>query len=217
MTGVQTCALPIYTDIRTFGHTDHLLYQVAHAYKHLIYSGIGIRQICDIALFSENYGPYIDWKKVYDSCKEKHLDLFLEAILKICVNYLGMDEKKAGFLPVISLSELEEEPLLSDILSGGIYGAQDENRLHSANMTLSAVSSGKQGKQSRGLKNSLFPSFSYMSKKYPYLKKHKVLLPLAWAQRIVTYLSKQKKGNDPEKTIGIGKQRIELLKKYGLL
>ena len=44
--------------------TDHLLYLILHALKHFLYSGFGIRQVCDIALFSERYRDEIDWSRV---------------------------------------------------------------------------------------------------------------------------------------------------------
>ena len=201
------------TDIQTLGYTDHFLYLICHAYKHVIYSGIGIRQICDIGLFAEIYMKFIDWERIVSSCKEKNLDLFLSAVFRICTKYLGID---LSFLP-ISLQEVDESPLLEDILTGGTYGAADENRLHSATMTLRAITADKAGHKSYGLKKSLFPSKSYMMRSYPYLKKHGYLLPVAWAQRIYTYLKDSNKKTDPGKTIGIGKKRIELMKKYKII
>ena len=216
--GEESVKIPIYgTNIKTLGFNDHLLYMICHAYKHLIYSGFGIRQVCDMLLFAETYGKYMDWNKITEALEQHRLTFFAKALLKICVEYLDMDIEKAGCSHLYSHCEIDELPLLQDILTGGIYGAQDENRLHSANITLSAVSAGKQGKRSKGLGASLFPSFSYMSGKYLYLKRLPFLLPFAWLQRIITYLKSGNKGLKPQKSLQIGKQRIELLKKYKIL
>ncbi len=211
-----TVIVSVYgTDIKTQGYTDHFLYLVCHAYKHLIYSGIGIRQLCDMTLFIERYGKKLNWQRVLDSCKEKKLLLFLQAILKICTVHLGLP---IALIPSeLYDSRIDEIPLLKDILSGGIYGAEDKDRLHSANITLSAVSAYKQGEKEKGIWNSLFPSFSYMAKKYPYLNKRTYLLPFAWSQRIVSYLFSGKTKNDPARTVGIGKRRVDVLKKYGII
>ncbi len=203
--------------VKTFPHTRHFLYLITHAYKHLIYSGIGIRQLCDMVLFLEHYGSFIDWKEISSSCREKHLYTFLEAVLKICIRHLGLDTEKSHIPEELIDTDIDEIPLLEDMISGGIYGANDENRLHSANITLDAVSSVKQGRKKKGLRKALFPSLSYMTKNYPYLKKHKYLLPLAWSQRILRYLRDTDKGKDPEKTLQIGKKRVELLKKYRII
>ena len=205
------------TELKSLGYTDHFLYMLCHAYKHFIYSGIGIRQFCDMALFAENYGASIDWEKLFEKCRQKHLDLFLKAVLKICAGHLGMDEQKAGYQTVFTVQDTDEMPMLLDVLSGGIYGAQDENRLHSANITLTAVSGKKSRREKNWLTGSLFPSYPYMAHAYPYLKKRPYLLPVAWMQRIGRYLMRSRKSVDPGKTVEIGKQRIELLKKYNLL
>lgn len=44
------------TDIRTMGYTDHLFYLICHSFKHFLHSGFGIRQVCDIILFANEYG-----------------------------------------------------------------------------------------------------------------------------------------------------------------
>ena len=214
----EIISIPIYnTDIYTMDYTKHLLYMICHAYKHLVYCGIGIRQICDMVLFTEAYGKQIDWDKIVKSLSQLHLTVFAEALLKIATDYLGMDLEKAECSHLYSLFIVDEKPLLDDIMSGGVYGTQDENRLHSANMTLSAVSAKKQGKKNDGFWNSVFPSFAYMSHNYSYLKKNKYLLPIAWVQRIFTYLKSPNSNVQPKKSIVIGKQRIEILKKYKLL
>ena len=46
--------------LRTLAPTDHLLYLICHAYKHFLHSGVGIRQIADMALFANAYGESID-------------------------------------------------------------------------------------------------------------------------------------------------------------
>lgn len=86
-------------------------------------------------------------------------------------------------------------------------------------MTLDAVADAKQGTSAKySLRTSLFPARSYMEKRYKYLKKYPFLLPLAWGSRIISY---GKKAINPEnnagKALSIGKDRIELLRQYGII
>lgn len=203
------------TEFRTFGYTDHLLYMICHAYKHVLYSGIGIRQICDIGLFIEKFQDQIDWERIYTSCTIFRIDQFFGAILNICTRHLVIaikSENQSGYETV------NELPLLKDILSGGLYGVADEDRLHSSTMTLEVVTAQREGRKSKGLIKTVFPSRSYMQTKYPYLKKNKWLLPIAWAQRGHQYLSNRSlKRVNPTKTIEIGNQRIKLLKEYNII
>lgn len=214
----EPASINIYgSDYYTLGYTDHLLYMICHAYKHVIYSGIGIRQICDIGLFAEKYCEQINWEKLVTSCAEYYLELFLSAVLSICEKYLGIDTDQKVYRMYLTENQPDEVPLLEDILSGGTYGATDKDRLHSSTMTLTAVSADHTGDQKSGIRRALFPSLSYMSHSYPYLKKHRYLLPLAWSQRIVHYLTDSRVKNDPGKSLAIGRKRIELLKQYGIL
>lgn len=68
------------------------------------------------------------------------------------------------------------------------------------------------------LKGSLFPSRQYMMKDYPYVKTSTLFLPIAWINRIIkrfVMLSQKPKGQQNE--IQIGMERVELLRKYGVI
>lgn len=206
------------TNIRTFGATDHLLYMICHAYKHFLYSGIGIRQICDIALYCKAFDQELDWDKIYESCRLFRIDQFLKAVIKICEIYLGLDPLSCSCSKVWNVNDIDEKPLLEDILSGGLYGTADENRIHSSTMTLEVVSAQKQGRKPRSLMKSLFPPISYMQRRYSYVNDNKILLPFAWIQRGIEYYHRQTaKKTNPAKTIEIGNGRIGLMRKYGII
>lgn len=205
----------IYTaEVQTMDYSDHILYMFCHAYKHFLYSGIGIRQLCDIALFADSYREQINWQYIMQKCREYRIDLFAVTLLKICRVYLGMRSVPGmEYYP-----DTDETPLLKDILSGGLYGASDPDRLHSSTITLEAFNAHKEGRRPKGSLKALFPSAGSVQAKYPYIRKHKWLLPVAWVQRAIRY-SKDRKEHQlsPVNTIEIGKQRIELLKKYGII
>lgn len=206
------------TDFRTFGHTDHLLYMICHAYKHFLYSGIGIRQICDISLYTEKYEKDIDWEKIYEACAIFRIDRFMIAIMNICEKHLGLDAASFSYKKIWSGEEVDEGALLDDILSGGLYGTADENRTHSSTMTLEVVSAQKEGRKPKSLVKTVFPSEAYMQTKYAYVKKNRWLLPLAWTQRGYDYLkNRSQKKTSPAKTIEIGNNRIGLLRKYNII
>ena len=85
------------TDIRTMGYTDHLFYLICHSFKHFLHSGFGIRQVCDIILFANEYGDAIDWEKILRQCREIHADLFAAALFAIGEKYLTFDPEKAHY------------------------------------------------------------------------------------------------------------------------
>lgn len=198
------------TSIRTLSETDHLLYLLCHAYKHFLHGGVGVRQLCDIVLFADHCGAKIEWNRIRKACEQIHISLFAAAIFRV-------GERHLGFFVPEAFHDLDpdELPLLEDCLSGGLYGANDPDRLHSSTITLEAVAAQKHGHRRLGAIHSVFLPAASLSGRYPYLQKRPWLLPAAWAQRVWTYVTREKA--NPWKSIQIGKERIALLKQYQIL
>ena len=205
--------------LKTLESTYHLLFLISHAYKHFLYSGFGIRQISDITIYISNYSDSIKWDYCQNALNTIHAFEFTSALFKIGMKYLGFNTKGIDGLEVFIQNDIDENPLLEDILEGGLYGVSDMNRMHSSNMTLDAVAAEKQGKRKRkGLIKSLFPEYSYMKKRYPILRKAPFLLPGAWLVRIGEYLIKTRKNHlSATESVKTGYKRIELLKYYHII
>lgn len=200
--------------VPTLHPTDHVLYLILHAYKHFLHSGFGLRQVCDLILYANAYGPQIDWAYILNCCRQVRAEKFAAALFRIGWTYLDFSLKDSQY-PVEWQSVLvNEEQLLEDILDSGIYGSAQRDRVHSSNITLEAVSARNQGKQPSTLLQNVFPSLAVMERKYPYLREKPLLLPVAWTDRILKYSRSTASASD---TIRIGKERVELLKRYGIL
>lgn len=193
---------------------EHLLYLLLHAYKHFVRSGIGLRQFCDIGLWALEYHDEIDWQRLHDQCASVHAATFAAAAFRIAKDYLGIDFD----LPMPWDASIDVEPLLHDTLCGGVYGSNDLTRLHSSTVTLNAVKASRTGEKSSVLRT-VFPKREYLERRYPYLKKRPYLLPVAWVQRIAHYASEKQAGTDNSASgsIKLGKERIELMKRYGIM
>ena len=156
----------------------------------------------------------------FQSTRDLNAEKFTAALFLIGKKYLGFDEEKARYPKEWKEIDIDEEELLLDLLCSGVYGGSSMSRRHSSHMTLDAVEAReKAGKQGHGLKASLFPSAKKLERQYTYLKKQPYLLPFAWGQRILKYSSEMAKTKDSSAidAMKIGSQRIELLKKYGIL
>ena len=193
---------------------EHLLYLILHAYKHFVRSGIGLRQFCDIGLWAREYHDEIDWQRLHEQCESVHAATFAAAAFRIARDYLGIDFD----LPTPWDASIDAEPLLHDTLCGGVYGSNDLTRLHSSTVTLNAVKASRTGEKSSVL-STVFPKREYLERRYPYLKKRPYLLPVAWMQRIAHYASEKQSGTDNSASgsIKLGKERIELMKRYGIM
>lgn len=207
-------------DVSTLGYTDHMLFLICHAFKHFVGSGLGIRPICDIMLFANEYGKHIDWRYILECCKKIHAETFVATVFRIGEKYLTFDKKKANYPLEWDEYAKDEKELLEDVLSGGTLGDKDLNQIHSSNITLNAVKANKKGEKSRNsLSATVFPSLNEMKKNYRYLEKHPYLLPVAWLSRVGKYGKevRSKKNSNPTESLALGKRRVELLKKYDVL
>ena len=193
---------------------EHLLYLILHAYKHFVRSGIGARQFCDIGLWARAYHAEIDWQRLHEQCASVHAATFAAAAFRIAGDYLGIEFD----LPAPWSDAVDAEPLLHDSLCGGVYGSNDLTRLHSSTVTLNAVKASRTGEKSSVL-STAFPKREYLERRYPYLKKHPYLLPVAWVQRLAHYASEKQSGagNSVSGSIKLAKERIELMKRYGIM
>lgn len=199
---------------------DHLLYLLCHAFKHFLHGGFGIRQVCDIGLYGQRYADQVDWSRLYDQCRKERMEQFTAALFAIGAQQLGIRLA----LPTLwqeRCASVDPGPMLADLLSSGVYGGADMSRKHSSNITLSAVSDQKAGKTGKGsLLRTVFLPRAAMAGKYPYLNRWPVLLPVAWGQRIFHYLREsrgQGVGGAASESLRLGRERVELLRQYGIL
>lgn len=208
-------------DILTLSHEQHLIYIVFHNMKHFLTGGFGIRQVADFSKYIETYGEYINWEKFWSDLKDLNYDTFALNLIEISLKYLGFNDDKITYPDnITSFDELKNsqkyyinsESLINDILDAGVFGASTMDRKHTALMTLDAV---EDKKKSNRLK-AVFPNVNYLKDNYTYLQKYPILLPVAWGQRILSYLKKNKTGSYIN-TMELGKQRIELLKEYKII
>ena len=200
-------------DIRTLAPTDHLFYLICHTVKHFLHGGCGIRQVCDIGLFAKVYAEQIEWTRLTEQIDSIRARDFTASLFTIAQESLGIDLEKVP--ERLRVSRTDPEGLLDDILESGVYGSSTMSRKHSATITLRAAEAAGNRKTSRT--RTVFPPMSVMVKSYPYLEKRPWLLPPAWLQRIIRYLNSRDADNTPGEALRIGKERVSLMKTYGLL
>ena len=204
-------------NVWTLCPTEHLFYLICHSFKHFLHSGFGMRQVCDMVMMAEKYGNQIDWEEIEKRLVRLNMKMFWDALAKIGHEYLGFSYEKAGYPEHMQNAEIDVEPLLNDLLEGGIYGDSSMERKHSSNMTLAAAEGGK-ADTTASLKASLLPNVEYMKGSFKWLEKYPWLLPVAYIIRIFRYLQSSKgKEQDEKDSVQIGMDRVELLKRYHII
>lgn len=187
--------------------TDHMIYLLLHAMKHFALAGVGIRQICDIAMWGNKYE--IEWSRVKETTDSYGATLFTEAVIDAANRYFGMLIPKGWDV-------VDSTALIWDSLEGGNFGHSTEDRLHSASIT--SVSGGEKSLTFKNLFHAIFPSRKAMENNYHWVSKSPLLLPVGWGVRLIRYAySIVRKGTSPFRSIKIGRRRVRLLKEYGVL
>ena len=194
---------------------EHLLYLILHSLKHFLHSGFGVRQVCDISLAAAAWGEGVDWDRLFQALEEFHGGCFAAALLTIGGGALGMEARYPGKVRAFAGRHCQEDtgPLLEDLLSAGVYGGSSEARRHSSLITLHAF----EGRRRANPVGALFPSARELSHAYPYLEEAPWLLPKAWAQRLLRYLSSGRGAASAKESAAIGARRVELLRKYRVI
>ncbi|HWT26850.1 MAG TPA: nucleotidyltransferase family protein [Mobilitalea sp.] len=212
--------------VHSLSHSRHLLFLVLHSIKHFLNNGFGIRQVSDIVMYCNTYGSEIDWDLLWRQLTELGYETFLLNLLDIGSKYLGLNPDKIVFPETWSESDIHSEELLEDIIKAGIFGKNEPGQVKTGSMTLGAVYDYRRlGKiyetRHKIIFRSLLPGYEYMGSHYPYCRKHRILLPVAWLHRIIRYAMEEKKPAKMLKKAGnsfdIGKKRIDLLRQYNII
>lgn len=194
--------------LRALDPTDHMTFLLLHAFKHFINSGVGIRQICDVAQWSK--ACEIDWDRVREAMRLARAERFAGAVFDAGEKYFGMAFPS-------DWPRADSTLLLEDALGGGIYGAATMSRKHSGSITLAAVEDGARANRAASVLRTVFPNRAVMEMSFPWVKKSGALLPAAWTLRIWRYLKSRGEGNSAAESLQIGAERLELLREYNIL
>lgn len=198
--------------ISTMSYSDHFLFLVLHAFKHLLNNGVGIRQVVDILKYMESFTKQIDWEYIDASLRNVGAEKFFVDLIYIGNKYLG-------FSFSISKSPNCPELLLQDIMHRGAFGNGTQILRTSGHMALSAGTRKKKNNRFMMFVRAVFPNKQKLLTTNPELERFPWLLPVCWLKRWIKFIKKNKlqSGNLVFKSIDLGMERIELLKNYDVL
>ncbi len=165
----------------------HGLIMLLHMSHHLNGEGIGLRHLCDWAVFVWALGVE-KFKEMFEKpLKDMGLWHFALVLTEVCCEYLGcgvfcFDDK--------DLSEISAE-FLCDIFEGGNLGQKSDNRAHEA-LLLSSE------KPDNSYIKNLFESANrIVYKNWGFCRKVKILLPVGWLFFGIRYALRSLKGERP--------------------
>ena len=160
----------------------HCLILLLHTASHLTSEGVGLRHLCDWAVFVNSFTNDEFVNTFEKPLKDMGLWRFAQLLTLCCIKYLGCDAKDwAG--------ETDEdllEKIISDILNGGNFGVNDLER-YSQIKYISDREIGAVAQKNAFVQ--LLCSINAKSKnEFPFVKKSVVFLPVGWLFTICKHL-----------------------------
>ena len=191
----------------------HGLIMLLHVARHMITGGIGLRQLCDWAVFVEKIGD--DFPMIFEE-KLRNVGLWRFACLltQFSVLYLGCSEKKwAGKLEADLLKALRD-----DIFAGGNFGHKDLKRSDEAKFITSRKKGGVN--DDSNFKQAVLSANELVRRHWKIAEKIPVIYPFGWlffGGRYVlrTMLGKREKKNIDDIIVGAEKRK-QIYKKLNL-
>lgn len=154
-------------------HFYHGLILLLHICHHLTGEGVGLRHLCDWAVFENSFSED-EFRELFE-VKLKKLGLwrFAQILTRISIKYLGADERSWA-IPDIQIVDA----LMDDILAGGNFGKKDKER---SNQAYIISSRGKNGVGKTNLCAQFFISLNnVVYTRWNFAKKWKIVLPVGW-------------------------------------
>ena len=182
-----------YIGPSTFHHGFILLTHLQH---HLFYEGVGLRHLCDWAVFANAFSSE-EFVAVFEA-ELKRIGLFrLAQLLSLCaVKHMGMPHKDWMGDDYETADEL-----LEDILSGGNFGRKDKQRSYEGMF----IADRDTGDMSRGRLIQIFSSLNnIVDSHWRAAKKCPLLYPIGWVYFSLRYLIR----------VLLGKRKMNLVDTY---
>ncbi|MBO4213082.1 MAG: nucleotidyltransferase family protein [Clostridia bacterium] len=183
-----------------------ILILLLHAKHHILYEGIGLRHLCDIAvLFNKTANDDFYEKSLVPLLENAGLATFAKIVAKTCSIYLGSS------LPDFAKDADDDtcREFIEDIFAGGNFGEKDDGRIRSG----SVIKDGK-GKSAAG---SMFATLGENVRARA--KGRKILYPFLYIGLSVKYLFLVIFGKrpTPKETASDINKRAELYKKMQIM
>ena len=167
--GQLTCAKQTINDIcyPVLPSTEYCFYMLHHMLKHYLYSGFGIRLLCDFVFYLTAHAADIDFQKIHAWCQESHIFHLYEIILESCRIYLGLPDTIDANITAPS-SDCEQ--FIQRILSDNDMGT-----------TTASTLVGSASYQTVNLFTYIKEFHLQMHVRFPKAGKHVLLWPVLWS------------------------------------
>jgi len=202
--------------INTLKPSEFLIYIICHLTVHFISTGITIRYLMDVSVYVNRYLNELDFDYIMEILDEFKLKSYTLNLLYVCKNYLGMNEipidipQADGTIIEVLLYDIVEKHLNYDPTKS--YAENNYDKMYGRLKYY--------GDKKNVIRNMIFPNMKSLKAQYAYAKHHRILLPIAWFQRLLRHFFGIIKGSGIKGNVDKVKDsvdRVHLLEQLGLL
>lgn len=153
----------------------HGLILLLHTIHHLTGDGLGLRHLCDWAVFQSSFNIDEFCSLFENKLRSVGLWQFTLVLSDVCARYLGC--------PVVLPSDEEISKLsdrfIEDIFSSGNFGQKNEDRSHES-LLISSPDKMNDMKKSTMFFQAVCSVNAIVFRNWPFVRKFRVLLPVGW-------------------------------------
>ena len=191
----------------------HGIILLLHTCQHLTGEGIGLRHLCDWAVFANSFSDS-EFCSIFEDClKQIGLWRFAQVLTRTSIKYLGADEKTWA-----QCDELLVDSLIEDVLSAGNFGRKDSATKSIESML---ISRGKENLSESGMRSHMVKHVNELIyRRWPSSQKNKMLLLVGWmyfgGRRIWREMTGKIRKTNIKKVINSAEKRSELYRQLSL-
>ncbi len=186
-----------------------------HMRFHLLNSGLGLRQLCDYALFIQQVDRQAWEEEIDPVLRQTGLWRFAAILAKTCHLYLGMPMESCPWC--MDADEAACAKVIADFFRSGNFGCKDPGQ--DLNNTLSGVLDNTNRKGFGPLM--LIRNLNSVARtQFPFFAKFPVLLPAMWVYLPIRYFIRMRTGKRRYQPVGeilnSARERESLFREFGL-
>ena len=165
----------------------HGLIMLMHLQRHLVFEGIGLRHLCDWAVFVHRYTPEQFEELFRERLSAIGLWRFARLLSLAATLYIGLPEQ-----PWMREDEEDEAlacALMQDIVGGGNFGRKDRQRAYEAKfLSKSGEKDRKSDRKHSRITEAIRSVDRDSRERWPIMKRVPLLLPFGWIYATFRYL-----------------------------
>lgn len=157
-----------------FPPTEYVFYMLHHMLKHYLYSGFGIRLLCNFTFYLQEHASEINFSKIHSWCKDSRISHLYEIIMETCRIYLGLSR---NIDPEIHYNPQDCEEFIFRILNDGDMGTDTSSKLigSTSYQKINLITYFKEG-------------HVQMKVRFPLASRYPILWPFLWIATFVCFV-----------------------------